>query len=346
MLSVTNNASLSRATEPDTYFRRQSSVKPTRITTDFYLDTLFNPTWTSGPHVFTIGKPAATVEVPASFSRNSKKPMPPFHPDVRQNAGNLTSNPIAKAGALLRPMDCSTKVVESNRHETHVAGAKSKPKSSSSVSSVSPRYNTSGDETRVLLDSKQRKNTNITEMDDADFKTASKKTELVLTWPPDLSAYATPILPRASVISDESTEQNYLTDQNIAPPDLYIGSPTFSNASTEASTIVPSPRNRGERVPFGVLYDSSKESKEETLEKVVGLERLRRRAPLPLQLGEKIESGDDYAKSVLLVAMQENPEILHNGFDTSDVQANDQLSPLTAGIQVTNTWAIASTGVH
>ena len=47
------------------------------LTNDFYLDTHFNPVWTSGPHVFSFAKDGTVVRP----ERYSREPYPGYHAD-------------------------------------------------------------------------------------------------------------------------------------------------------------------------------------------------------------------------------------------------------------------------
>ncbi|KAN0094447.1 hypothetical protein V8E55_002734 [Tylopilus felleus] len=54
-----------------------SPTKPPVLTQDFYLDTFFNPVWTSGPHVFSFAQDGTVVR-PQSYA---SEPYPGYHAD-------------------------------------------------------------------------------------------------------------------------------------------------------------------------------------------------------------------------------------------------------------------------
>lgn len=147
-------------------------------------------------------------------------------------------------------------------HETHAAAAKL-------VSSQD-------------LSHKPWKNIAITEYDDAEFEELQAR--LVFTWPPDLAAY------RREVEEKGSSEAAEYADENVVPAAFY-DSPTGS-ASTEDSsmTLTPTQRDHDAQtacIPLAILHETFGEPETGTLEKIVGLQRLRRKAPPPLCLDSK-----------------------------------------------------------
>ncbi|KAH7929537.1 hypothetical protein BV22DRAFT_1029388 [Leucogyrophana mollusca] len=331
MISITNYATFPRTSKP---YPRLPSTKPAATTPDFYLDTLFNPTWTSGPYVFILEKPA---QAPVQSYKRSTGAVAPLRSSVRTNTGISAARAAAMTANLSRPLDQSKKAMPPYFPKSYATAVKSVTLSSLNNNTVvrSPSEPVDADTLRYA--SKPWKNINITEVDDAAFEAASKETEEVLTWPPNLSAYTSPRPTPVSVPAfDVFTGATYLTDQNIAPPDAYMESSNLSESTVEGSPTIPAPEHRGVRVPFGVLHESAREPENDVLEKVIGLERLRRKAPPALQLDcvSENEWVDDGAYVLLAgVEMHGTSSETH---ETSGTQASEQLSPLAAGIQVTS----------
>ncbi|KAF9222276.1 hypothetical protein BS17DRAFT_783461 [Gyrodon lividus] len=139
-------------------------------------------------------------------------------------------------------------------------------------------------------------------------------------------------------------------DENETPELSYLVSPDTSQASEpEESPLIPTPEKRGDHFPFGVLHEKTVSLEEEPLEKVVGFERLRRKAPPPLHLEGSEDIDEDDSGCFLfnnVCGMNEGADgmmekrvspLLPHG--TPVQQLNDcydrqVLSPLTAGIPV------------
>ncbi|KAG0709351.1 hypothetical protein DFH29DRAFT_226801 [Suillus ampliporus] len=135
------------------------------------------------------------------------------------------------------------------------------------------------------LSHKPWKNIAITEFDDAEFEelkarwvSASEVANdgLVYTWPPDLAAYR-----REVEEVRGSCEAAGCADEDVAPASFDDASPTVS-ASTEARSPMMSTSTQRDAQATDVSLDSLAEPEVGTLEKVVGLKRLRRKAPPPL----------------------------------------------------------------
>jgi hypothetical protein len=149
------------------------------------------------------------------------------------------------------------------------------------------------------------KNVAITEQDDAEFeaitaasfekqekeqpqlkfqhglerKKKAVEAKLVYSWPPALSAIE---------------EYDTSGDENEVPELSYSVSPDTSQASeAEESPTIPTPEKRGDRFPFRVLHEKTMPLEEEPLERVVGFERLRRKAPPVLHLDMNEDKNED-----------------------------------------------------
>lgn len=171
------------------------------------------------------------------------------------------------------------------------------------------------------LSHKPWKNIAITEYDDAEFEELQAR--LVFTWPPDLTAY------RREVEEKGSSKAIEYADENIVPAAFYSASPTGSTSTGDSSMILtPTQRDYDAKtacVPLAVLRDAlaEPEANASALEKVVGLQRLRRKAPPPLSLNSKQkqnvinEIGCTLCVSLILKYKQ-------------------MLSPLTAAMNITS----------
>lgn len=200
------------------------------------------------------------------------------------------------------PSQVSTKVPAV--HETYVAGARLVPPQD--------------------LSHKPWKNIAITEYDDAEFQELQAR--LVFTWPPDLVAYRREVEQRSS---GEATER---ADENIVPAAFYGTSPTGS-ASTEDSSMIltPTQQNYDTQTVCGalaILHEAlaEPEAKAGALEKVVGLQRLRRKAPPPLSLNNR--KKQDVISEIGCTLL------IGNGERTA--REIRMLSPLTAAMNLTS----------
>ncbi|KAG1808704.1 uncharacterized protein BJ212DRAFT_1484947 [Suillus subaureus] len=126
------------------------------------------------------------------------------------------------------------------------------------------------------------KNIAITEYDDAEFEELQSR--LVFTWPPDLAAYRREVEEERG--SCEATE--------YIDPAFFSGASSIGSASTEDSSMILTPTQRDYDantacVPLAILREAlvDPEARTDALEKVVGLQRLRRKAPPPLSLNSK-----------------------------------------------------------
>lgn len=201
------------------------------------------------------------------------------------------------------PSQVSTKVPAV--HETYVAGARLVPPQD--------------------LSHKPWKNIAITEYDDAEFQELQAR--LVFTWPPDLVAYRREVEQRSS---GEATER---ADENIVPAAFYGTSPTGS-ASTEDSSMIltPTQQNYDTQTVCGalaILHEAlaEPEAKAGALEKVVGLQRLRRKAPPPLSLNNR--KKQDVISEIGCTLL------IGNGERTAR-EIRQMLSPLTAAMNLTS----------
>ncbi|KAF9234012.1 hypothetical protein BU15DRAFT_79519 [Melanogaster broomeanus] len=142
--------------------------------------------------------------------------------------------------------------------------------------------------------------------------------QLVHTLPPALPVY----LQIEQLVNEYESVSG---DENEAPELSYSASPVMSQASEpEESPDIPTPEQRGDRRPFQVLHEETVPFEEEPLEKVVGFERLRRKAPPPLHLNENGGVNEDDGGYFLF----ENIGLMN------EREEKRVLSPLTAGIPV------------
>ncbi|KAH7885178.1 hypothetical protein F5I97DRAFT_1342417 [Phlebopus sp. FC_14] len=234
------------------YFPNMPTQLP-KLTNDFHLDTFFNPTWMAGPHVF-------------SFSRSGTI--------VRPKATRPTVYPSSASALGPAPVGVRSYADAVKAAQFHSFSATEKP----------------------------WKNVAITEQDDAEFEALTaialqeQQAEMgekedgnsVYSWPPDLS-------PQQQKGEDAAGDaQSHCGDENDAPLSSYLASPFTSQESEKDSPMIPTPGARKDRFPFRILHERSPSFESEsspTLEKVVGFERLRRKAPPPLQL-DLINLGD------------------------------------------------------
>ncbi|KAG1746560.1 uncharacterized protein EDB91DRAFT_1117628 [Suillus paluster] len=174
------------------------------------------------------------------------------------------------------------------------------------------------------------KNIAITEYDDAEFEELQARSAaneiaddgLVYTWPPDLAAY------RREVEEERgSGDAEECADENVVPAIFRGASPTVSASTEDCSPMMSMPQLEDDDAQAGdVSMESLSDLEDGALEKVVGLERLRRKAPPPLCLGCK--QAEHAFKEIGLTLL----------IDDSELTAREKmmLSPLTAGIIITS----------
>ncbi|KAG1881146.1 hypothetical protein F4604DRAFT_465926 [Suillus subluteus] len=175
------------------------------------------------------------------------------------------------------------------------------------------------------LSHKPWKNIAITEYDDAEFEELQAR--LVFTWPPDLAAYRREVEEERG--SSKATEY---ADENIVPA-AFSGASPIGSASTDDSSMILTPTQRDYDaetacVPLDILRDALVEPETEAgaLEKVVGLQRLRRKAPPPLSLkNKKKQDVIDEIGCTLLI-----------GDGERTAREIRMLSPLTAAMNITS----------
>lgn len=254
------------------------------MTRDFHLDTLFNPIWTEGPHVFTFSE-SGTVIHPKNIASRShasnafRQPLRPSSPAARTYADAVKAPPFSLLSRMRKPWKNATMTEQDDAEfealmTRSIAEASRSPQSSESAS------------------------------------------DSVYTWPPDLSACR----------REAQTETCRDKSENDAPSTPYMVSPSNSQTSETDSSVIPTPDKRGDRMPFMVLHETSPCFEEEELEKIlVGVERLRRKAPPPLCL----EGTMKYESDSTCVLLKEDATILIS----HPWVAQQVLSPLTAGIR-------------
>ncbi|KIJ63479.1 hypothetical protein HYDPIDRAFT_112894, partial [Hydnomerulius pinastri MD-312] len=152
------------------------------------------------------------------------------------------------------------------------------------------------------------KNVAITEHDDAEFEAImaaeeqkkeelqqeleeenekekkAKQAKLVYAWPPAMSSYFE-VLEPAEEVDGGSVDEN-------SAPELSYSVSASQESENEESAVIPSPKNRVDRVPFHILHEKPVLFEDEALERVVGFERLRRKAPPPLRLDIDLEDNE------------------------------------------------------
>ncbi|KAG2132766.1 hypothetical protein DEU56DRAFT_439662 [Suillus clintonianus] len=172
------------------------------------------------------------------------------------------------------------------------------------------------------LSHKPWKNIAITEYDDAEFEELQARlasevedNNLVYTWPPDLAAYRREAEERGSGKRVEYAEGNGV------PAAFYGASPT-STAGSSPMILTPTLRDYDAQILHEVLPEP-----EAALEKVVGLKRLRRKAPPPLRLNGKKTSQH---------VINEIGCTLLIGDAECTAREIRRLSPLTAAMNITS----------
>lgn len=250
------------------------------MTRDFHLDTLFNPIWTEGPHVFTFSESGTVIHPKNIASRGHpsnafRQPLHPSSPAARTYADAVKAPPSSLLSRMRKPWKNATMTEQDD--------AEFEALMSRSIAEASHSSQSSGNES-----------------------------DNVYTWPPDLSAC------RREAQAETCLDKN----ENDAPSTLYMVSPSNSRTSETDSSVIPTPDKRGDRMPFMVLHEMSPCFEEEELEKIlVGVERLRRKAPPPLRLADNMTDKPDNT----FVLLQE---------DATIPMGQEVLSPLTAGIPV------------
>ena len=213
-------------------------------TPNFYLDTFFNFTWMSDPHVFSFN-PDEVVK----FPKTARAKVPSMHNTCDAEAKSALSHGFAN---------------------------------------------------------KPWKNVAITEHDDAEFEelqarlaSAEGVTDdgLIYTWPPDLVAHQREVEEERG--PGDAAE---CADDNVAPAVPRRTSPSASARIEDSSPMIPTPTRCG---TLAVLHDSPEDG---ALEKIVGLKRLRRKAPPPLCLdgNNQAEDAIDQVRCILLNGDGEN----------------------------------------
>lgn len=128
------------------------------------------------------------------------------------------------------------------------------------------------------------KNIAITEYDDAEFEELQAR--MVFTWPPDLAAY------RRAVEEERGwCGAAEYSDENISPA-AFCGASSIGSASTIDSPMILTPTQQDYYaqtacVPFTIPHKASTEPEAGAFKKVVGLQRLRLKAPPPLSVNGK-----------------------------------------------------------
>ncbi|KAG2157756.1 uncharacterized protein EDB93DRAFT_813039 [Suillus bovinus] len=172
------------------------------------------------------------------------------------------------------------------------------------------------------LSQKPWKNIAITEYDDAEFEELQAR--MVFTWPPDLAAY------RREVEEKGSGEVAEYVDENIVPEAFYGASPTGSGSTDSSMILTPTQQDydaQTAHVPLAIHLEAlaEPEARVGALEKVVGLQRLRRKAPPPLSLRSNTKQVINEIGRTLLI-----------GDDDSTARETRMLSPLTAAMKITS----------
>ncbi|KAI6117787.1 hypothetical protein EDD17DRAFT_919813 [Pisolithus thermaeus] len=333
---------------PSPYFPDLSKRTP-KLTHDFHLDTMFNPTWMNGPHVFAFDERGMVV-VPGT----TNAAVTTGHPGRIGTPSPVSSNPW-RAPAVRSTLELS---------------------STSSTATFTSSSATASSAEELSRIHKPWKLATLTEQDDAAFEElmAFVAAESLLQRVP-LTAYAgaTSVTTPTSTTMTGISEANWnavldqfsaepsnrrppsdddVTDTDDAtsnaeiekkfpatPPACTMSPSSTSGAShSDESFVIPTPHQRGERVPFMVLHaqvpspcvneeEELRFEQEVALEKAfVGLERLRKKAPPPLRL-----EGQEVEVEWSCVLLQEGA-----GDDVGECTpvCNEVLSPLTAGLLV------------
>ncbi|KAG1770709.1 hypothetical protein EDD22DRAFT_966472 [Suillus occidentalis] len=133
------------------------------------------------------------------------------------------------------------------------------------------------------------KNIAITEYDDAEFEELQAR--MVFTWPPDLAAYR-----RAVEEESGSCEAAEYPDENTSPV-AFHGASSIGSASTQDSPMILTPTQQDHYaqtacVPLTIPHKAFAKPEAGAFEKVVGLQRLRLKAPPPLSFNGKKKVKD------------------------------------------------------
>lgn len=274
------------------------------MTRDFHLDTLFNPIWTDGPHVFTFNE-SVTIFGPKNIvtrnyaSNAFRRPSRPASsaPAARTYADAVKAPPSSLLSRMRKPWKNATLT---EQDDTEFEALMARSIAETSCSQQSPSNETKAESNKVC------------------------------TWPPDLSAY------RLEAQAKEPSEES----RNSAPSTSYIVSPPNSQVSETESSVIPTPENRGEHMPFMVLHETSPYLEEELERVLVGVERLRRKAlPAPLRLADNTkEESDDcmlLKEDAAISLSQEVRSFVHHlRIRSRSLGCQQALSPLTAAIPV------------
>jgi hypothetical protein len=192
------------------------------------------------------------------------------------------------------------------------------------------------------LSHKPWKNIAITEHDDAEFEELQAR--MVFTWPPDLAAYR-----RAVEEERGSCEAAEYSDENISPVASYGASP-IGPASTEDGSMILTPTQRDHDiqtacVPLTIPHDAFAEPKAAALEKVMGLQRLRLKAPPPLSFNGKKKIKDVINEIGCTLLIDEGERTARDMWVSFSyryccvsliLSYKQMLSPLTAAMNVTS----------
>ncbi|KIK82823.1 hypothetical protein PAXRUDRAFT_832143 [Paxillus rubicundulus Ve08.2h10] len=301
-------------TLPNPYYPNLPARLPA-LGRDFHLDTFFNPIWMSGPHVF-------------SFTKEGKVARPKtFQPDPYP--GYFTNQPLCVAKRLMigqggypSPSYTTTSQRVNATATLSYADAVKVSRSNSLCDVQKPWKNVAitehdGAEFEAITAAsveKQEKEQQFKFQHEPERKRRAVEAKLVCSWPPALSAIE---------------EYDTSGDENEVPELSYSISPDTSQASEpEESPTIPAQEKRGDRYPFRVLHEKPMPFEEEPLEKVIGFERLRRKAPPSLHL----DANEDINEDIFLFDRVGRMNEEERGLMQARV-----LSPLTAGIPVIST---------
>lgn len=155
------------------------------------------------------------------------------------------------------------------------------------------------------------KNIAITEYDDAEFE--ELQAGLVFTWPPNFTTHR-----RDAEEERTSGEVTEYADENSVPEGFYGTSP-IGSASTEGSSMILTPTQRDYDGHDAIVEP---EASAGPLKKVVGLQRLRRKAPPPLSLDSKKKQDNEIGCTLRCVSLI--------------LRFKQMLSPLTAAMNITS----------
>jgi hypothetical protein len=184
------------------------------------------------------------------------------------------------------------------------------------------------------------KNIAITEYDDAEFE--ELQAWMVFTWPPDLAAYR-----RAVEEERGSCEAAEYSDENISPAAFY-GAPSIGSASTEDSPMILTPTQQDQDaqtacVPLTIPHKAFAEHEASAFEKVVGLQRLRLKAPPPLSFNGKKKVKDVINEIGHTLLIGEGERTARDRWVSFSYRCmslilsyKQMLSPLTAAMNITS----------